>query len=224
MTATLPGRTHGLGLITEPLVRDLDIDRVLFARINLVGSLVGAAFCLPIGWLIDRFGVRSVLVAVLAALGFSVVGMSAVVGPQSLVIALVLVRGFGQSALSVVSMAAIGKWFSRRLGTAMGVFAVLLTFGFIGSVLGMGAAIEEWGWRGAWYGLGLALLACVPPAWLLTRSTPEACGLQPDEPTASEPLTVSGGANFTFWQACSPRRHSGSYFSVRAHSTWCGLA
>ena len=201
MTATLPGRTHGLGLITEPLVRDLDIDRVLFARINLVGSLVGAAFCLPIGWLIDRVGVRSVLVGVLAALGLSVVGMSAVDGPLSLVVALVLVRGFGQSALSVVSMAAIGKWFSRRLGTAMGVFAVLLTFGFIGSVLGMGAAIEEWGWRGAWNGLGLVLLACVPTAWLLARSTPEACGLESDEPTAGEQSSVSGAANFTFWQA-----------------------
>ena len=48
MTATLPGRTHGLGLVTEALLRDLGIDRVLFAQINLVGSLVGAAFCLPI--------------------------------------------------------------------------------------------------------------------------------------------------------------------------------
>jgi MFS family permease len=201
MTATLPGRTHGLGLITEPLVRDLDIDHVLFARINLVGSLIGAAFCLPIGWLIDRAGVRSVLVGVLAALGVSVIGMSTVDGPLSLAVALVLVRGFGQSALSVVSMAAIGKWFSRRLGTAMGVFAVLLTFGFIGSVLGMGAAIEQWGWRGAWYGLGLVLLACVPPAWFFTRSTPEACGLQPDRPITSEPSTTSDGTNFTFWQA-----------------------
>ena len=52
MTATLPGRTHGLGLVTEPLLRDLAIDRVLFAHINLIGSLAGAAFCIPIGWLI----------------------------------------------------------------------------------------------------------------------------------------------------------------------------
>jgi MFS family permease len=146
MTATLPGRTHGLGLITEPLLHDLNIDRVLFARINLIGSLAGAAFCIPIGWLIDRFGVRRVLVVVTAGLGLSVAGMSAAGGPASLLLGLVLVRGFGQSALSVVSMAAIGKWFRRRLGTAMGVFVVLLTFGFIGSVLAMGAAVTPAFW------------------------------------------------------------------------------
>src|SRR5262245_22377196 len=61
MTATLPGRTHGLGLITEPLIADLNIDRPLFAQINLVTCLLGATFCLPIGSLLDRFGARVVL-------------------------------------------------------------------------------------------------------------------------------------------------------------------
>ena len=201
MTATLPGRTHGLGLITEPLLHELNIDRVLFARINLVGSLVGAAFCIPIGWLIDRFGVRRVLVSVTVALGVSVIDMSASEGPASLLFGLVLVRGFGQSALSVVSMAAIGKWFCRRLGTAMGVFAVLLTFGFIGSVLAMGEAVEQWGWRSAWQGLGLILLSVAPLFWLFARSTPESCGLLPDEPPAIEDSGASAVCDFTFRQA-----------------------
>src|SRR5262249_53249865 len=45
MTATLPGRTHGLGLITEQLLADLGMTALLFAQINLVACLVGAAFC-----------------------------------------------------------------------------------------------------------------------------------------------------------------------------------
>jgi hypothetical protein len=60
MVGTLPGRTQGLGLITEPLLRDLQIDRVLFARINLWATLIGALFCLGVGRLIDRFGSRVV--------------------------------------------------------------------------------------------------------------------------------------------------------------------
>jgi hypothetical protein len=32
MVGTLPGRTQGLGLITEPLLRDLGVDRVPHAR------------------------------------------------------------------------------------------------------------------------------------------------------------------------------------------------
>ena len=54
MVATLPGRTHGLGLITEPLLADLGLDRVGYAAVNLWATLLGALFCVPCGWLLDR--------------------------------------------------------------------------------------------------------------------------------------------------------------------------
>ena len=41
MVATLPGRTQGLGLITEPLLRDLHLDRVCYAHLNLWATLSG---------------------------------------------------------------------------------------------------------------------------------------------------------------------------------------
>lgn len=186
MSLTLPGRTHGLGLITKPLLDDLSLAETLFSRINLISSLAGALFCIPIGALLDRFGTRGVLTAVVVALGGSVMLMSHVSGPVSLCLALILVRGFGQSALSIVSMAIIGKWFRRRLGTAMGVFSVLLTFGFIGGILGLGAAVDGADWRGAWNGLGLIVLAFAPLGWLAVRSTPQSAGL--DEQIEFAPL------------------------------------
>src|SRR6266851_8255616 len=76
MVGTLPGRTQGLGLITEPLISDLHIDRVSYAGINLWATLIGAAFCLPCGRLADRLGSRIVLTGVLLALGGTVLVMS----------------------------------------------------------------------------------------------------------------------------------------------------
>src|SRR6476646_2870665 len=76
MVATLPGRTHGLGLVTEPLMAELNLGRVPFAALNFWATLIGAAFCLPVGWAIDRVGVRVVLAATLAALGAVVVAMA----------------------------------------------------------------------------------------------------------------------------------------------------
>src|SRR5215470_12680253 len=61
---TLPGRTQGLGLITESLLKDLQIDRVVFAQINLWATLIGSLFCLGIGRLIDRIGSRVALTGV----------------------------------------------------------------------------------------------------------------------------------------------------------------
>src|ERR1700687_2188917 len=72
MVATLPGRTQGLGLITEPLLPDLRIDRVTYATMNLWATLIGAAFCLPCGRLTDRFGSRIVLTSIALALGLTV--------------------------------------------------------------------------------------------------------------------------------------------------------
>ena len=115
MVGTLPGRTQGLGLITEPLIAGLHIDRVQFAAVNLWATLIGSLFCLPCGRLTDRLGSRVVLTFVLAALGATVLGMSAAGNLAALGIAITLSRGLGQSALSVVSLALVGKWFGRGL-------------------------------------------------------------------------------------------------------------
>jgi MFS family permease len=171
MSATLPGRTHGLGLIETSLIADLGIAHTHFAWINFVTCLLGTACCLPVGYFLDRLGVRPTLTAVTLLLGLSVMAMARVVGPISLFVSLLFVRGLGQSALSVVSMAAVGKSFRKRLGVAMGVYSVLLTFGFIGGVLWVGSAVQTFGWRNAWMQLGVVLLIGIGPlsALLLRR-------------------------------------------------------
>src|SRR4051812_38521859 len=71
MAATLPGRTHGLGLITEGLLADLTLERPEYAQLNLVATLLGALFCWPCGWLLDRLGLRITSAGVLVLLGIS---------------------------------------------------------------------------------------------------------------------------------------------------------
>src|SRR5205085_7642409 len=44
MVGTLPGRTQGLGLVTEPLLQDMGLSRVAFAEFNLWATLIGALF------------------------------------------------------------------------------------------------------------------------------------------------------------------------------------
>src|SRR4026208_1607578 len=104
MVGTLPGRTQGLGLITEPLLTDLQIDRIAFARINLWATLIGALFCLGVGRLVDRFGSRIVLTVVTLALASVVLSMSGARSVMAIAILITLTRGLGQSALSVVSI------------------------------------------------------------------------------------------------------------------------
>jgi len=187
MIGTLPGRTQGLGLITEPLLRDLAISRVTFAQINLVATLVGSLFCIGIGKLIDRTGSRIVLTVTALALGLTVLGMSQVSGALAMLAAVTLTRGFGQSALSVVSLAMIGKWFRRRLTLAMAIYALAMSIGFMAAFPLVGAIVQSAGWRTAWAAIGLALVfGLAPIAWIFDRSTPESIGVEVDGEGATE--------------------------------------
>jgi MFS family permease len=181
MVGTLPGRTQGLGLITEPLLRDLRIDRVRFAEINLVATLIGSLFCLGVGRLVDRLGSRGVLTAIALGLGATVVIMAQTSRLWLIVVLLTLTRGLGQSALSVASLAAVGKWFDRRLPTAMAAYTVIMSVGFMIAFPVVGTLTAARGWRVSWSAVGIALIAALAPlAWLLVRSTPESCGLVVD--------------------------------------------
>src|SRR5262245_1174792 len=174
MVGTLPGRTQGLGLITEPLLQDVGIDRVRFAAINLVATLTGSIFCFGIGGLVDRRGSRIVLTVLALLLGLVVVAMSAVSGAVALLILITLTRGLGQSALSVVSLAMPGKWFRRRLTFAMAVYAIVMSIGFMAAFPAVGALVSARGWRFAWASIGVALIVALAPlAWLLVPREPD---------------------------------------------------
>jgi len=93
MVGTLPGRTQGLGLITESLLKNLHMDRVVFAQMNLWATLLGSLFCLAIGRLLDKWGARVVLTFVSLALGGAVLAMSGTSSIWLMFVVLVLSRG-----------------------------------------------------------------------------------------------------------------------------------
>ena len=202
MVGTLPGRTQGLGLITEPLLADLQIDRVVFARINLWATLIGALFCLGVGRLIDRFGSRIVLTSVTLALATVVLLMSGARTVFLLTVLITLTRGLGQSALSVVSITMVGKWFVRRLNLAMAAYTVVLSVGFMLAFPLIGAMVIESGWRKTWWTVGLVLMfGLAPLSLLLVRNSPESCSLQPDVDVSPEHVNDEATFSFTLGQA-----------------------
>jgi len=199
MVGTLPGRTQGLGLVTEPLIADLGIGRVEYAQLNLWATLIGSLFAIGIGRFIDRLGARIVLTTVVVALGLVVSAMSAVRSFWALAIAVTLTRGFGQSALSVISLTMVGQWFaqapagggekrrsSESVETAMAVYSIVMSLGFMIAFPIVGSVVQSQGWRFAWLAIGISLLIALAPASLvLARKGPDASAPQaPQAPQA----------------------------------------
>ena len=181
MVGTLPGRTQGLGLVTEPLMSDLGIGRVEYAQLNLWATLIGSVFAIGIGRFIDRFGARVVLTVIALALGVVVALMSDVQSFWPLAITVMLTRGLGQSALSVISLAMVGQWFVRRIDMAMAIYSIVLSIGFMIAFPVVGSLVQSRGWRFAWMSIAIVLIAVLAPlSWLLVRTTPESIGVTPD--------------------------------------------
>ncbi len=186
MVGTLPGRTQGLGLITEPLLADLHIGRVQYAQLNLWATLIGAAGALGIGRFVDRFGSRAVLCVVAVVLGTVVCMMSRATSFPELAIGVTLTRALGQSALSVVSLAIVGHWFVRRIDMAMAIYSIVMSIGFMIAFPTVGTLVQARGWRVAWFTVGAAILVgLVPLGGLVVRRNPEAIGLRPDGDAAT---------------------------------------
>jgi MFS family permease len=227
MVATLPGRTHGLGLITEPLLAELQLDRVAYATMNFWATLIGAAFCLPVGWLIDKLGVRIVLTVVVLSLAGVTLGLSGIgptdnvvslfvpevlaggtiataAVPVPLFILLTLTRGFGQSALSVVSLAIIGKLTGRKPGFAMGAYSFLLAVFFM-LAFGVFKAFEEQtkaDWRASWGLLGIGVLVFgLGAPFLVVRKRHGDTVTISEEPADNRPSSTLKEAlgTWTFW-------------------------
>ncbi len=201
MVATLPGRTHGLGLFTEPLMKAFELGREQYGAMNLWATLLGGLFCLPCGWLIDRIGSRAVLSSVMALLALSVGGLA--LWPEGWlgVFAFVLLtRGFGQSALSVASLTLIGRSAGTRNGLAMGVYSCVTTIGFVAAfgVLREVVMADPNEWRTPWAGIGVGVLASAVISLLLVR---DRVADVKNEDTAGELSRTFGGAlrSPAFW-------------------------
>jgi MFS family permease len=201
MVATLPGRTHGLGMITERLLADerFDLDRVSYSNLNWWATVLGACFCWPCGRLMDRFGLRLMLVVTVSALAGAVFWMTRAADATTLFLAILLTRGFGQSALSVISITMVGKWFPGRLSLPMAVYSLLLSLGFAYSAQ-LAKPFATADWRELWEGIGFVLAAGVPLCWFLTREASAA---------APAPAAGSGGC------CGAPRTDQPAEFTLR---------
>ena len=201
MLGTLPGRTQGLGLVTEPLMADLGISRVDYAQLNLWATLIGSLGAIGIGRFIDRLGTRVVLTVVAAGLGAVVIAMSSVQSFWALAVAVTLTRGLGQSALSVISLAMVGQWFVRRIDIAMAVYSIVMSIGFMIAFPVVGSLVQSTGWRAAWMWIGVALIVALAPlSWLFVRKDPETIGLSPDGERAVRSGSLDPPAVGATWQ------------------------
>ena len=188
MVATLPGRTVGLGLITEQLLVDLGVTRSSYAELNLWATFLGALFLFGTGPALDR-SLRWTTTAVLAAFSGAVFWLAHLPGPGLLLPVLILTRGLGQSSLSLSAVAIVGKSFKKKLSTAMGVFAVATSLLFVAAIPSVDSLLGQLGWRKVWMILAAVILGIsLLVAFLIRDPQAQKIREEDDETTTGTPF------------------------------------
>jgi MFS family permease len=147
-----------------------------------------------LGFLIDRLGVRRVLIPSTILMAFAVASMiflSRNIWHFYAMFLLIPILGAGTLPQSYSRV--IIAWFARRRGIALGIS--LAGFGVGAAVIPTFAQymIEHHGWRMAYLGFAAAILfIALPMVFFLIRETPEEMGLSPDGDTPGQPLDNDG--------------------------------
>ena len=176
-----PGQSHTFSVFLEPIGTELGISSASLATAYGLATLA-AAFLLPqMGRLIDRWGPRKGLLAIVVALGAACFFFGAAANFLWLAVGFALMRFFGQGSLMMGCANMVSQWFTLNRGLAMSLMA-----------LGFGASmavhpplsqylVNEIGWRNAWYVMGLITwITMIPPLLILVFDKPEDVGLKPD--------------------------------------------
>ena len=175
--------SHSNGIFFGPIKRDLGLNS---AQTALIFSLARAegSFAGPIvGWLVDKFGARPMIMAggLLASVGF--IALHWVHSYVLFVVIFVGVVGVGKSSgLGQVLISAVNRWFIRRRALAMSICitgfasggAVLLPLITIG--------VNTIGWRDVMLYSGIFMAVIVIPLASMVRHSPERMGIEPDLP------------------------------------------
>ncbi len=143
-------------------------------------SILTLGFAGPIsGKLIDRHGIRPVIVGFLILAGAGVGTTFLLQALWQFYVFWGLLVGFGAGGTSIVLSATVANtWFQERRGLVTGVLGGAASAGQLVFILGLAFIVDAWGWRTA---VGLmaviAVAVVLPLALLLLRSRPADVGL-----------------------------------------------
>jgi sugar phosphate permease len=169
--------------------------------VGLVSSMsftraITSMFVAPlVGWLTDRMGSRTVMVAGTLIAGGAFVLASLVAEPIVFYIIFSVVVSIGYNMVGGVPVqAVVTRWFRRQRGMALSLASTGISVGGIVMVPLTQVLLDSAGWRFTLGAIGAGvLIVMLPPVLLYMRDYPEQMGLHPDG-LQSEPTAETGAS------------------------------
>jgi MFS family permease len=162
------GQTYFIGVFGADIQAEFALDAGSWGRIYMFGTLASALLINWSGALIDRIDLRLFTALALLGLTGACLMMGSVTSPMMLVMAIFLLRHFGQGLCSHAGLTSMARYHDVNRGKAIALAAIGFAFGeAILPVAGLYAATQL-GWRDTFYIVSLVVLVSIPLVlWLL---------------------------------------------------------
>jgi MFS family permease len=193
------------GVFLKPVTADLGIGRGAFGAGLVLNSLLTAVGCVPLGWALDRYGTRRVMVPGILLFALAAASYSLLTASPLVIFLLFGLAGlFGCFQTPVPYATVLSKWFDKERGLALGVAMAGVGLGVALVPQISARLIDAFGWRMAYVGLGVTILVLAwLPVTIFVREPSEATAVRTRR-AASEVLPgmtarEAFGGSWRFW-------------------------
>ena len=182
-----------LTVLIFPMSQQLGWSRTLIAGSVSAGAIAALALSPVVGWAIDRYGARPVMVVSVLGLGAAMVSLAWATTPLTFYLAFAAGRVVFHTTAPIGASTVAARWFIKKRGRAIG---MIFLFGAVGGIVFTMVAslvVESHGLKATWIAIGLVVLAVsVVPPLLLVAERPEDIGLLPDGETSESDSQAAG--------------------------------
>ncbi|HUP31523.1 MAG TPA: MFS transporter, partial [Gaiellaceae bacterium] len=172
MFSSGPGQSFVIAVFLDDMLAGTGVSRTAFSALYGVATIASATMSFWLGRGADRFGLRLAWILVAAGLAAACFLASVAGGVLSVLIALSLLRAFGQGSFPLLATLIVNYWFPRRPGAAMSVARAGVPAATILLPPLLALLIDGVGWQAAYRILAGVVLGLVLPLGLLLRTPP----------------------------------------------------
>ncbi|MEV7403435.1 MFS transporter [Streptomyces sp. NPDC091267] len=214
------------GLLIDPLRDEFAWSRgsIGFATsVNMVLYGLTAPFAAA---LMDRFGIRRVVVAALATIACGALLTTFMTAAWQLTLYWGLLVGLGTGSMAMAFAATVtDRWFARRKGLVTGVLAAGSVFGQMVFLPVLSRIIERYQWRPSLVTVALAAVATAPLIWCVLRDHPADIGRRPygSDTFVPKPRPVQGAAARSV-RVLGDSARTGPFWLLAATFAICGAS
>ena len=170
-----------LTVFIYPMSQELGWSRTVISGAVSAGALASIVLSPAVGWAIDRYGSRPVLVVGVLTVGAAMISLAWAKLPATFYLAYAAGRVVFHTAAPIGASTIAARWFIRMRGRAIGVIFFCGAIGGVVFTMTAAVVIDNYGVEAAWITLGIICLGvALLPNLLLLAERPEVLGLRPD--------------------------------------------